>query len=165
MAYDSKLKQITVFCKNRVNMVINTIWSLTACRSLLLLSGYTLCSHTFSVWTSSPMPLFQMNHTFIDIACLVYYAYALSPVRFCYHLHSLPLCCWGASFFFPPIRYKYKAICSYKWSGVLWRKGSWIINFFCMLAADRKIKCLHLGKQVRCLGNTLHAENELFILR
>lgn len=102
MAYDSKLKQITVCCKNRVNMVINTIWSLTACRSLLLLSGYTLCSHTFSVWTSSPVPLFQMNHTFIDIACLVYYAYALSPVRFCYHLHSLPLRCWGASFFFFP---------------------------------------------------------------
>lgn len=165
MAYDSKLKQITVCYKNGVNTVINTIWSLTPCRSLLLLSGYTLCSHTSSVWTPNPLPLFQINHTFIDIACLVYYAYALSPVLFCYHLYSLPLRCRGASFFFSPIKYEYKAICSYKWSGVLRRKGSWIINFFCMLVADRKIKCLHLGNQVRSLGNTLHAENELFILR
>lgn len=163
MAYDSKLKQIIVCCKNGVNMVISTIWSFTPCRSLLLLSGYTLCSHTFSVWTSDPMPLFQINHTFIDIACLVYYAYAPSPVLL------LPSALSAASLlrsiiFFSLIKYKYKAICSYKWSGVLWCKGSWIINFFCMLAADRKIKCLHLQNQVRCLGNTLHSENELFIL-
>lgn len=86
--------------------------------------------------------VFLINHEFTVFPCLVYYLYTISHLSTTSLLISVLLpsalspasMLRGASFY--PIRYKYKAICSYKWPGLLWRKCFWIINTCCMLTVD-----------------------------